>query len=251
VNKKLFLLFVLILGVFSLSSAYLSHLNTGAPPYGEPENEVPTADEYSWMDNWRRPDGPPRVGLQVGHWQNYAVPEELSRLRGNTGSSGGGKAEWEVNHAIASLTSELLKKQGIEVDILPATVPPDYWADAFIAIHADGNLDSSKRGYKFATSWRDFTGKANLLLEHLDKTYGLQTNLPKDPVISRNMRGYYAFAWWRYEHTIHPMTPGVIAETGFLTSPQDRKIIVSLPEISAQALADGILSFLRSQKIIN
>lgn len=31
--------------------------------------------------NWKRPDVPPTVGLQVGHWKTKELPDELERLR--------------------------------------------------------------------------------------------------------------------------------------------------------------------------
>jgi N-acetylmuramoyl-L-alanine amidase len=223
---------------------------SGAPPYAiEPElNE--SNDVWSLFETWKRPEGPARVGLQVGHWKNEEVPEELQRLLGNTGATGGGKAEWEVNYAIAQETARLLESQGISVDILPTTVPKEYWADVFLAIHADGNLDSSLSGYKFAHSWRDYTGNATKLIKHLDDAYAIRVDLPKDPAISRNMRGYYAFAWWKFDHAVHPMTTAAIAETGFLTNKKDQSILIETPEIPAQALAEGITNYLRSQSLL-
>gem|GEM_PF-6910029 len=38
------------------------------------------------------------------------------------------------------------------------------------------------------------------------------------------------------------MTPAVIVETGFMTSPTDRAIIVSKPGVAAKGIADGVLS---------
>ena len=151
---------------------------------------------------------------------------------------------------IAELTKELLEAQGIEVEILPATVPPKYWADVFLAIHADGSTDPNTSGFKFAGPWRDITNNSDKLVSFLEDSYAEATNLPLDPNVSRNMRGYYAFSWWRYDHAIHPMTTGVIAETGFLTSPHDRKIIVNQPEISARALADGIIKYLQAKDLL-
>ncbi len=72
-----------------------------------------------------------------------------------------------------------------------------------------------------------------------------------DLVITQNMRGYYAFTWWKFEHSLHPMTPGVILETGFLTSPQDRKIIIDHPERSAEGLSKGILNFLQTENLVD
>lgn len=223
---------------------------TGAPPNGIPENEVPDVDPMAWIKDWKRPNQPPTVGLQVGHWKNSELPEELSSLIGNTGATGGGKTEVEINLLIAQTTADILEAQGISVDILSATIPPDYWADAFVAIHADGSTSPAASGFKIAGPWRELTGKSDQLVALLESEYQAATNLPIDPNITRNMRGYYAFSWWKYDHSIHPMTTAVIVETGFITSPIDRKIIVNQPHISAEALASGILLFLKAQGII-
>ena len=201
--------------------------------------------------NWKRPDIPTTVGLQVGHWKTEEAPEEQVRLRDNTGASGGGKSEWEVNMAIVREMQKILEDRRVEVDIHPTTIPPGYFADAFISIHADGNTDPNKSGYKLATSWRDVSGKSNNLLELIDKSYGEITGLEVDPNVTRNMRGYYAFRWWRYEHSIHPMTPAIILETGFLSSPSDRQIIVNQPELVAEAATKGLIEFLSSEELLD
>lgn len=223
---------------------------SGAPPYDTGDYEPPDILRGYTFSDWKRPNKPPTVGLQVGHWKNEEVPEELQRLRGNTGASGGGKAEWEVNYTIAKETATILQKRGIKVDILPATIPPEYWADVFVAIHADGSLNTTKSGFKLAAPRRDYTEKAAKLATMIEQTYAESTLLKKDPNITRNMTGYYAFAWWRYDHAIHPMTPSVILETGFLTSPSDRTVIVNNPEISANGLAMGIVDFMSDEKIL-
>ncbi|KKQ84923.1 MAG: Cell wall hydrolase/autolysin [Candidatus Woesebacteria bacterium GW2011_GWB1_38_8] len=223
---------------------------TGAPPYAFEDLEPPEVDNYTWLRNWERPEGPAKVGLQVGHWKNDELPDELKRLKGRTGSSGGGKSEWEVNLSIAQATAEILRSYGIQAEILPSTVPSKFWADVFVAIHADGSNDSSTSGFKAANPRRDYTGNAEKLLKLVEAEYQAATDLPKDPNVTRNMRGYYAFAWWRYEHAVHPMTASLILETGFLTNPSDRKIIVSKPEVSARGLANGIIKYLESENIL-
>ena len=254
-KKLVFLLIIplFLLGGFITFRSIFKILNngTGAPPYTFEDLEPPQADPYSWLKDWKRPEGPAKVGLQVGHWKNSELPDELHRLRGNTGSSGGGKSEWEVNLAIAQATKEILEEKDIDVDILPATIPKGYWADVFLAIHADGSTDFTKSGFKAASPRRDFSGKAPKLSEFIEKEYGLATNLNKDPNVTRNMQGYYAFAWWRYEHAVHPMTASIILETGFLTNPTDRKIIVSRPEIPAKGIASGIIRFLESESLLS
>lgn len=143
-----------------------------------------------------------------------------------------------------------MKEEGIEVEILPATIPPLFWVDVFVAIHADGSEDRYTSGFKAATPRRDFSGGANKLLEFIEEEYAKATKLPKDPNVSRNMTGYYAFSWWRYKHAVHPRTASVILETGFLTNASDRRIIVARPDLSAYGLAGGIIRYLQSEGLI-
>lgn len=249
---------LLLFGVLALGFIYAQsdifkniELVSGAPPYDASSSDYVTdSEEQALMQDWKRPEGPAKVALQVGHWKNEEVPEELHKLRGNTGASGGGKTEWEVNYDIAMRTKTLLETQGITVELLPATVPQSYWADVFVAIHADGSLDTEKSGYKLATPRRDYTGNAEDLLTAIESTYGTATGLALDPNVTRNMRGYYAFSWWRYEHAVHPMTASVILETGFLSSPSDRELLISNPQASAEGLANGIVSYLKAEKLL-
>jgi N-acetylmuramoyl-L-alanine amidase len=191
---------------------------------------------------WEAPEGPIRIGLQAGHWKAAEVPDELASLRSN-GTNGGGKAEWEVNLEIARLTAALLEGMGYLVDVLPATVPPAYRAHLFIAIHADGAADPNASGYRVAGPRRDPTGKADGFVELLERTYGEATGLRRLPTVTRRMQNYYAFNSRRYEHALHPMTIGVIIETGFLSSPADRRLIVSAPERVAKGIAAAVAGF--------
>jgi N-acetylmuramoyl-L-alanine amidase len=211
------------------------------------EGESIVDDLFDPFANWQRPPGPPKVALQVGHWKNNELPDEFQRLREEGGGArGGGKAEWEVALEIAERTAELLRADGITAEILPATIPPQYWADVLVSIHADGNTNTSVSGYKVAAPRRDRTEKAQELASLLEEEYGKLVALPLDPNITRNMRGYYAFNWRRYVHAMHPMTVGTIIETGFLTSPRDRAIIVNQPELPAQGIANGIRAFFKA-----
>lgn len=205
--------------------------------------ELPSfSDPYA---NWQRPAGPLRVGIQAGHWFAADAPDEQEGLRDNTGAQAGGTTEWETNLRIAEETKKLLEAERIIVDLLPTTIPPDYLADAFISIHADGNADTRVSGYKVAAPRRDRTGTAARLSSLIEARYGSSTNLLIDPNITNTMRGYYAFNWRRYDHSIHPMTPGAIVETGFLTNVNDRRIIVNNPKRSAQGIANGVIAFLQ------
>ncbi len=191
----------------------------------------------------RPADMPLRVGIQVGHWQAKDLPDELSRLRPSSGAFAAGYAEAQVNLEIAKRVVKLLESHGMVADLLPATIPPSYDADAFVAIHADGASSGGSRGFKLATPWR--TSRASQhLADTLTAEYAKSTRLPQDGAITINMRGYYAFNNRRHVHAIAKTTPAVIIETGFLTSAADRAMIVGHPDTVANGIANGIIRYL-------
>lgn len=204
--------------------------------YNRYPGPIPTPEE------WRAPDGPVRIALQVGHWRTEEAPRELSGLRRN-GASWNGLAEWEVNLEIARHAGAMLEELGYLVDILPAVVPPDYRAHLFIAIHADAANDRGASGYRVAAPSRDATGRASGFVDLLGRTYGQVTGIRRLPTATRRMRNYYAFNFRRYEHALHPMTIAAIIETGFLTNAGDREVIVSQPERVARGIVEAIAAF--------
>lgn len=249
--KKSFILVGLTIALISSFWLNNSQRNTsGAPPYGIPESQVPDNLDLRYLVNWQRPEGPARVGIQIGHKDNHLAPEEQKNLRANSGASAAGITEVEVNESIARHLESLLITKGVSVDILPTTIPPGYWADVFVAIHADGSFDTSVSGFKIGTPWRDFTGKATRIKSLLEESYQRATDLNIDPNITRNMRGYYAFSWWRYQHAIHPMTAAVIVETGFLTNTRDRHFLTQTPEIPALGIAQGLISYFDQEGLL-
>lgn len=183
-----------------------------------------------------------RIALQAGHWRADEAPRELRGIRRN-GTSWEGTAEWEVNLEIARSAAAMLEELGYEVDVLPAVVPRSYRADLFISIHADGSEDPAASGYRVASSRRDRTGRASELAAVLSDSYGEITGLKHLPSVTRRMRNYYAFNYRRYRHSLHPSTPGVIIETGFLTSRRDRQVIMNDPERAARGIVRGITMF--------
>jgi hypothetical protein len=195
-----------------------------------------------------RPAGTPwRVGLQVGHWRSEDLPEELARLRTSSGAYYNGVTEAELNYEIATRVQALLEAEGVVVDLLPATVPPGYDADAFIAIHADGSPGSAARGWKLATYWR--TSQASQqLLDAVAAAYGPATGLPEDVGgVTVNMRGYYAFSYRRHEHAVARTTPALIVEMGFMTNAADRAVLFGRPDRVAAGIATGIMDYLRQR----
>ena len=204
--------------------------------YNRYPGPIPTPEE------WRAPDGPVRIALQVGHWRTEEAPRELSGLRRN-GASWNGLAEWEVNLEIARHAGSMLEELGDMVDILPAVVPPDYRAHLFIAIHADASNDPGATGYRVAAPSRDATGRASGFVDLLNRKYGQVTGIRRLPTVTRRMRNYYAFNFRRYEHALHPMTIAAIIETGFLTNAGDRETIVARPELVARGIVEAITAF--------
>jgi len=244
--KKIIIVFIVLLFV---TAGYFFFRRLQTPKDSTLTNITSNAsssfEKYPDLAKWERPDGPIRVGLQVGHWKNNELPDELSNIKNNGGTSGGGFPEWEVNMNIAQDAKQLLEEKGVVVDLLPATIPPGYFADAFVAIHADGSIDHSVSGFKVASPRRDISGKASELQQIINDTYRQVTGLPQDSNITRNMMGYYAFSWRRFDHSLHPMTPATILETGFLTNPGEAKLLTKSPSIPAEAIADALLKFLR------
>ncbi len=204
--------------------------------YNRYPGPIPTPEE------WRPPEGPVRIGLQVGHWRTAEAPPELFGLRRN-GASWNGTAEWEVNLEIARVTGAMLEDLGYLVDILPAVVPPDYRAHLLLAIHADASNDATVSGFRVAAPSRDATGRASGIVDLLNRTYGPATGIKRLPTATRRMRNYYAFNFRRYEHAAHPMTISAIIETGFLTNAGDREVIIGDPERVARGIVDAITAF--------
>lgn len=199
-----------------------------------------------------RPEGPPRVGIQAGHWKLDEVPEELDGLKASTGARGGGVTEQAAVLKIAQLVQEILEKEGVMVDLIPATVPVDYVADAFVSIHADGSSSAQVSGFKISGPRRDFSGRSHDLIDALYESYEEATSMGRDDNnITRRMSGYYAFNWRRFDHALHPLVPAAIVETGFMTSAKDRAIIVAQPERAADGIAKGILTFLKQNNLLS
>jgi N-acetylmuramoyl-L-alanine amidase len=264
--------YVSVAGLIAASAAFSCQDRVPA----EPEQPVPAASVPAQVVMASEPEAvalpavPVRVALQAGHWKALEAPDELAGLRDN-GTSHNGTPEWKVNLGIAERTAAVLREKGYEVDILPATVPPSYKADLFISIHADGNNNSAVSGYRVAApspstrrgrrgpvmavsaSAEEIalrTERSLAFADLLEKTYGDATGIPLVPTVTRRMQNYYAFNFRRYRHALDPTTVGVILETGFLTSPRDREIIVSDPDRSVRGIVAAVTQFRPVQPVV-
>lgn len=197
-----------------------------------------------------RPAQPPapqlRVGIQAGHWKESELPAELASLRGATGASGSGWREVDVNLNVAQRVAAMLRDSGVIVDILPATVPSSYKADAFVAIHGDANSNPSASGYKLArATWSKIPQKDDSLIQAISGQYAVSTGLKLHAgSITDDMRQYYAFNWPKLVHAVSSTTPSAIIEVGFLTTSTDRRLLLEQPDRAASGIAAGLLGFL-------
>lgn len=188
-------------------------------------------------------EGPRRVGIQAGHWRTAEAPAEFPRLRSSIGGSFEGVNEVDLTLAIARIVTDLLRERGIVADLIPATVPPSYIADAFVSIHADADETATARGFKIAhgTYRSPHDGR---LVRSLTEHYGAATGLPWDPHVTDDMTDYYAFAWFRYDHALAPHTAAAIVELGFISHPADREVLLERQEVVARGIVEGVLRFL-------
>ena len=134
--------------------------------------------------------------------------------------------------------------KGYVVDLLPTTIPAGYVADAFVAIHADGDETGTARGFKIAHGDRR-TPYDEALLQVLGEEYWKSTDLPVDPNLTPGMLEYYAWRWERFQTAVSPYTPAVIIETGFISSAADRAVLLLRPDKVVDGIVNGVERFLR------
>ncbi|MEO5950878.1 MAG: N-acetylmuramoyl-L-alanine amidase, partial [Chloroflexia bacterium] len=180
-------------------------------------------------------DGPRWVTLQVGHLHSDKFPSELAHLNDHTGAYAGGVSEVDINLAVAQKTAEYLVARGFKVEILDAIIPISYTTDLFLAIHADGNVRSSWRGFKASAPWVSVPS-SDEFVGYFYEEYGKATGLPSDPLTSVAMSDYYAFNQGTYNHAINPDVPAALIELGFVSNPLDRQMMTT----GADRLARGI-----------
>jgi hypothetical protein len=191
--------------------------------------------------------GPVRIGIQIGHLYAQEQPDELAALRTSTGAAVNGVTEVGINQAVANHLRTTLEAEGFMVDLIPATIPPGYRADLFISLHADSSPDPSRRGYKSA-HWRTPRNpREPVLKDFIDEAYFYYTGLPDDHNnVSGAMLGYYGFNHQRFRHAVHPRTPAIIVEMGYISNPQDLAFLRD-PVNPAFALKRGILAYLEAE----
>ena len=246
-----------------LLAALVSPLSSAAPPpdpsspnlgaAAVPPSDTPVSSAVaapgalSWTAQFTlQPLTGRHIGLQIGHFAAAELPAELADLRPNGGAVDGEFKELDVNYAVTVRAATLLRTAGATVDVLPATVPHGYHADAFVAIHADQDPRGHARGFKITGS--PFAAAASgPLASALGAEYQALSGLPVDArptAVTPAMRLYYAFNFRKFQHAVAPSTPAAIIEMGFISDPADRNLLFNQPDRAAAAIAAGVDGFL-------
>ncbi len=198
---------------------------------------------YPDFDKWQRPEGPLKIAIQIGHMIDSNPPYELRKVS-RTGGVFGPLKEVEINKLIGFEVAKILEEKGYKVEILPAIVPENYYADAFISIHAN-STDPKVSGFMVSTPFVDYSGKAFKLKESIIKEYQKATGINFIDEFTENMTHYYAFNWSKFKRAIHPKTPAVIIEMGNIRNSKDLLILILGYKNVALGIANGLEKFVR------
>ena len=181
-----------------------------------------------------------RIGIISGH-------RGLSR-RGLGNDPGAvcpdGLEEATINFEVAQRVVENLRAHNYTVDLLDEFDArlDDYRAAALLSIHANtcADFDGERvSGYMVAkAASRPDGGIDAYFVECIAFHYEELIPLERNYNLTADMTDNHA---WR---KIHPLTPGVIVEMGFMLA--DRQILIEQPELLAQALTHGVLCMLGS-----
>lgn len=176
-----------------------------------------------------------RIGILSGHRgkdsgavcaDEYGYPELL---------------EADINFAVAQQVVANLKAQNFTVDLLDENDPrlDNYQGVALVSIHANTCYDFGEFVSGFivakAEARPDF-GNDTLLRECVALNFGALVPLERSFVLTLDMTNYHVF------RTIHPLTPAVILEMGYMLA--DREVLTEDPELLAQAITNGIYCYL-------
>ncbi|MBZ0300723.1 MAG: N-acetylmuramoyl-L-alanine amidase [Anaerolineae bacterium] len=179
--------------------------------------------------NWLR-----KIGIVAGHRGPELDPGAVCP---------DGLTEGDINFNIAQLVVRGLRAQGFSVDLLDEFDPrlENYQAAALVSIHSNTcqNFGETVSGYLVAAAAARVTARGDdeVLVDCLARYYQQETGLERHSGLTDDMTNYHTF------REIHPLTPAVIIELGFLLA--DRDLLTKTPELPAEGVANGILCFLQ------
>ncbi len=151
--------------------------------------------------------------------------------------------EADINFAVATRVVASLEGMNYGVEMLDEFDPRlnDYRADALVSIHANTCYDFGEyvSGYIVAISEaRPEFGADAFLRECIAENYGAYVPLERSYNLTADMTDNHT---WR---KIHPLTPGMILELGYMLA--DQAVLTEDPDLLARAIVDGILCFMEN-----
>jgi N-acetylmuramoyl-L-alanine amidase len=151
--------------------------------------------------------------------------------------------EETINFAVATRVVANLEALNFTVDMLDEFDPRlvDYRADALVSIHANSCIDYGEAVSGFIVSKSDArpdTGNDVFLRECIALNYAANIPLERSFNETEDMLNNHA---WR---KIHPLTPGVILEMGFMLA--DQEILTEQHDLLAHAITMGILCYIEN-----
>ena len=151
--------------------------------------------------------------------------------------------EESINYAVSTRVVNNLEALNFTVDMLDEFDPRlvDYRADALVSIHANSCIDFGEvvSGYIVSKSdARPETGNDVFLRECIALNYAANIPLERSFNETEDMVNNHA---WR---KIHPLTPGVILEMGFMLA--DKEVLTTQHDLLAHAITMGILCYIEN-----
>lgn len=173
-----------------------------------------------------------RIGIVAGHRGVYDDPGAVCE---------DGLTEREVNEVVAEKVVLHLRGLGFHAELLDEfdSRLQNYQATALVSLHSNDCRDYGEfvSGYLIArAAARAEGGPDDLLAKCVGENYRRATGLRVRAGMTSDMSEYHSFV------EIHPLTPAVILEMGFLLG--DRRLLTEESDRVARGVYDGILCFL-------
>ena len=154
--------------------------------------------------------------------------------------------EEAINFAVSRRVVANLEALNFSVDMLDEFDPRlvDFRADALVSIHANSCIDYGEvvSGYIVSKSdARPEVGADAMLRECIALNYGAHIPLERSYSETEDMINNHA--WQK----IHPLTPGVILEMGFMLA--DQEILTTQHDLLAHAITMGILCYIENASL--
>lgn len=153
-----------------------------------------------------------------------------------------GLRENDINFAVASKVVLALRQRGYSVLLLDEFDPrlEDFQAAALVSIHSNTCAlieNTAPSGFLVAkAAAKPAEGPDDQLAGCIGALYGQITGMYWRPGATNHMTDYHSF------REIHPLTPGVILELGFMLG--DREKLTNQQDMLARGITEGILCYL-------